>query len=225
MKFFSLILTLALASLNSFALAQTQPAKDIAVVLKSAGAVQVTRTQKGAAENAPRGTRLNSGNVVRTGAGAAAALIFTDDKSILKVRENSRVNIAGQREDNSIVKTIKLEVGALWAKVTRSETPFKIETPSGVAAVKGTQVYVILDGNGNMIIFCIEGAIELFNKLGKVLVTAGETGIIAEDQAPSKRPSAEGEVPTWGEEGEQGGKIEIELQDAQGQKKKLILEY
>jgi hypothetical protein len=223
MKFHSALLCFTLTALSCFA--QTQPAKDIAVVLKSAGQVQVTRSQKNAAENAPRGTRLNSGNVLRTGAGAAAALIFTDDKSILKVRENSKVNIAGQREASGIVKTIKMEFGALWAKVTRSETPFKIETPSGVAAVKGTQFYVILDGNGNMIIFCLEGAIELFNQLGKVLVTAGQTGIIAEDQAPVTRPSAEGEVPAWGNEGEQNGKIEIELQDAQGQKKKLILEY
>lgn len=223
MKFYSAVSALTLIALSAFA--QTPPAKDIAVVLKSAGQVQVMRSQKGGSESAPRGTRLNSGNVLRTGDGAAAALIFTDDKSILKVRENSRVNIAGQREDKGIVKTIKMEVGALWAKVTRSETPFKVETPSGVAAVKGTQFYVILDGNGNMIIFCIEGAIELFNKLGKVLVTAGQTGIIAEDQAPITRPSTDGEVPTWGNEGEQGGKIEIELQDAQGQKKKLILEY
>ena len=223
MKFYSAVSALTLIALSAFA--QTPPAKDIAVVLKSAGQVQVMRSLKSASENAPRGTRLNSGNVLRTGDGAAAALIFTDDKSILKVRENSRVNIAGQREDKGIVKTIKMEVGALWAKVTRSETPFKVETPSGVAAVKGTQFYVILDGNGNMIIFCIEGAIELFNKLGKVLVTAGQTGIIAEDQAPITRPSTDGEVPTWGNEGEQGGKIEIELQDAQGQKKKLILEY
>lgn len=218
---FTLLFSICITS----AFSQTPPAKDIAVVLKSAGQVQVMRSLKSASENAPRGTRLNSGNVLRTGDGAAAALIFTDDKSILKVRENSKVNIAGQREDRGIVKTIKMEVGALWAKVTRSEMPFKVETPSGVAAVKGTQFYVILDGNGNMIIFCIESAIELFNKLGKVLVTAGQTGIIAEDQAPITRPSAAGEVPTWGDEGEQGGKIEIELQDAQGQKKKLILEY
>mgnify|MGYP001615332590 CR=1 FL=1 len=225
MRFSYSTLAFAFAAFLTSAFAQTQPAKDIAVVLKSAGQVQVTRSSKGAAENAPRGTRLNSGNILRTSDGAAAALIFTDDKSILKVRENSKVNIAGLREANGIVKTIKMEFGALWAKVTRSETPFKIETPSGVAAVKGTQFYVILDGNGNMIIFCIEGAIELFNKLGKVLVTAGQTGVIAEDQAPVTRPSAPGEVPTWGNEGEQGGKIEIEMQDAQGQKKKLLLEY
>ena len=224
MKFYSALLSLTLIALSAFA--QTQPAKDIAVVLKSAGQVSRARdAQSSVMDKVTRGTRLNSGNVLRTSEGAAAALIFTDDKSILKVRENSKVNIAGRREANSIVKTIKLEVGALWAKVTRSETPFKIETPSGVAAVKGTQFYVILDGNGNMIIFCIEGAIELFNKLGKALVTAGQTGIIGEDQAPSTRPSAPGEVPTWGNEGEQGGKIEIEMQDANGQKKKLILEY
>lgn len=215
----------AFTALASTLFAQTQPAKDIAVVLKSAGQVQVTRSQKGAAESASRGTRLHSGNVLRTGSDAAAAVIFTDDKSILKVRENSKVNIAGKREEEGILKTIKMEFGQLWAKVTRSEATFKIETPSGVAAVKGTQFYCILDGKGNMIIFCLEGAVEIFNKLGRALVNAGQTGIIGENNPPVTRPSAPGEVPTWGNEDEQSGKIEIELQDANGQKKKLILEY
>ncbi|NUO80801.1 FecR domain-containing protein [candidate division KSB1 bacterium] len=225
MKCYRASLAFLLATFFSFASAQTQPAKDIAVVLKSTGQVRVTRAQNSAAENAARGTRLNSGNVVRTGDAAAAALIFTDDKSILKMRENSKVSIAGQREEDSIIKTIKMEFGQLWAKVTRSETPFKIETPSGVAAVKGTQFYCILDGKGNMIIFCLEGAVEIFNKLGKALVNAGQTGIIGENQPPVSRPSNAGEVPTWGDEDQQSGKIEIELQDKNGQKKKLILEY
>ncbi len=217
--------SLAFVALLSPAFAQTQSAKDIAVVLKSAGQVRVSRSQNSAAENAARGTRLNSGNVLRTGEDAAAALIFTDDKSILKMRENSKVSIAGQREEDGIIKTIKMEFGQLWAKVTRSETPFKIETPSGVAAVKGTQFYCILDGKGNLIIFCLEGAVEIFNKLGKALVSAGQTGIMEENKPPTSGPSDPNEVPTWGDEDNKSGNIEIELQDKNGQKKKLILEY
>lgn len=223
MKFFHF--AFAFTACVGSAFAQSQNAKDIAVVLKSSGQVRVTRAQSGATENAARGTRLHSGNVLRTGTDAAAAVIFTDDKSILKVRENSKVNIAGKREEEGILKTIKMEFGQLWAKVTRSENSFKIETPSGVAAVKGTQFYCILDGKGNMIIFCLEGAVEIFNKLGRALVNAGQTGIIGENNPPVTRPSAPGEVPTWGDEGERNEKIEIELQDANGQKKKLILEY
>jgi len=203
----------------------SQTAKDIAVVLKATGEVRVSRSTTQAPEKANRGTRLHSGNVVRTGDESSAAMVFTDDKSVLKVRSNSKVNIAGEREDASILKTIKLEFGQLWAKVTRSSTPFRIETPSGVAAVKGTVFYVLIDPKGGTIVFCLEGAVELANKLGKVLVNAGQTGVMNDKNPPSSRPSNPNEVPNWGDEQGEGGNIEIEFQDANGQKKKLKLEY
>ena len=202
-----------------------QAAKDVAVVLKAQGQVRVNRSQNGAVESARAGTRLHDGNLLRTGEESLAALVFTDDKSILKVRSNSKLAIAGQREDSGILKTIKMEFGQLWAKVTRSSSPFRIETPSGVAAVKGTVFYCLFDHAGNMIICCLEGAVELSNKMGKVLVKAGYTGICTENQEPTSRPSTPSEVPAWGSEGNESGKLEIELQDANGQKKKLLLQY
>ncbi len=202
-----------------------QSAKDIAVVLKSTGDVRVNRAAAQAAEKAGRGTRLHSGNVLRTGDGASAAMVFTDDKSVLKVRANSKVNIAGEREEASILKTIKLEFGQLWAKVTRSSTPFRVETPSGVAAVKGTIFYLLIDPKGGTIVFCLEGAVELANKLGKVLVNGGQTGVMNDKTPPTSGPSNPNEVPKWGDEQGEGGVFEIEFQDANGQKKKLKLEY
>ncbi len=203
----------------------SQAAKDIAVVLKANGDVRVNRAAAQAAEKAGRGTRLHSGNVVRTGEESSAAMVFTDDKSILKVRANSKVSIAGEREEGSILKTLKLEFGQLWAKITRSSTPFRIETPSGVAAVKGTVFYLLIDPKGGTIVFCLEGAVELANKLGKVLVNAGYTGMMNDKTPPVSRPSNPNEVPTWGDDQGEGGSFEIEFQDAQGQKKKLKLEY
>lgn len=215
-----------LASLFSCcALSFAQNAKDIAVVLKATGDVRVNRAAAQAPEKASRGTRLHSGNVLRTGEAASAAMVFTDDKSVLKVRANSKVNIVGQREDAGLLKTLKLEFGQLWAKVTRSSTPFRIETPSGVAAVKGTIFYCLIDPTGGTIVFCLEGAVELVNKLGKVLVNAGQTGLMNDQSPPVSRPSNPNEVPKWGEEQGEGGSFEIEFQDANGQKKRLKLEY
>jgi hypothetical protein len=215
-----------LASLLFYcSLSFAQPAKDIAVVLKATGDVRVNRVDAPAPEKANRGTRLNSGNVLRTGEESSAAMVFTDDKSVLKMRANSKVNIAGEREQASLLKTIKLEFGQLWAKVTRSSAPFRIETPSGVAAVKGTVFYCLIDPKGGTIVFCLEGAVELANKLGKILVNAGYTGFMNDKTPPASRPSNPNEVPSWGEEQGEGGSFEIEFQDAEGQKKRLKLEY
>lgn len=225
MKFSAVFGALAMLLADSLGLALAQPAAEVAVVLKAKGKVEVLRAQNRAAESARQGTRLHSGNQLRTGEESLAALVFTDDKSILKVRSNSKVAIKGAREDNSVVKSIALEFGQLWAKVTKSTTPFRIQTPSGVAAVKGTNFYCLMDENGKMIIICLEGAVELANALGKVLVNAGYTGTLLKNQAPAARPSRPEEIPTWGNDDSTGGSFEIEFEDASGQKKKLKVNY
>ncbi|MDZ7269916.1 MAG: FecR family protein [candidate division KSB1 bacterium] len=209
----------------SIGVAIAQSAAEVAVVLKARGKVDVQRAQSQPAESARQGMRLHSGNLLRTGEESLAALVFTDDKSILKVRSNSRVAIKGAREHNSVIKTIGLEFGQLWARVTKSTTPFRIQTPSGVAAVKGTIFYCMLDESGRMSVICLEGAVELANALGKVLVQAGYTGTALKNQAPAARPSLPEEIPSWGNDEGSGGSFEIEFEDASGQKKRLRVTY
>src|SRR3990172_983244 len=103
-------------------------AKDVALVLKTVGNVQLTKQSEKGWLNASRGNRLNSGQVVKTGENSLAALVFTDDKSLLKVRSNSNVTINGTREDEGIVKRIKLSFGEIWAKVTKQNTSMRVES-------------------------------------------------------------------------------------------------
>ncbi len=205
------------------------PEKDIALVLKTTGPVQIG-TEGGAWQNAARGARLNAGMQVRTGEQALAAIMFTDDKSLLKVRSNSKVAINGKREaaasgSQRIVKTIAMEIGELWAKVTKGSAPFRVETPSGVAAVKGTIFYTALTADGRMLIICLDGVVELINSLGSVLVNAGQTGVCAPNIMPEAHASTSDEMPNWANEGEGSGELEIEFQDQNGQKKKLKIRY
>jgi hypothetical protein len=202
--------------------------KDVAFILKAVGQVQVSPASNGFWQNAGRGARLNAGNQLRTGNESLAAIVFTDDKSLLKVRSNSKVVINGKREASTsgarrIAKTIAMETGELWAKVTKGSSPFRVETPSGVAAVKGTVFYGILDANGNFLIVCLDGIVELINQFGSILVNAGETGISSPDQAPESHPTSPDELPTWADD--EGGEMEIEFQDDNGQKKKLKIRY
>jgi hypothetical protein len=205
------------------------PDKDIALVLKTTGQVQVNGND-GAWQNAARGTRLNAGTQVRTGDQSLAAIVFTDDKSLLKVRSNSKVVINGKREaaasgGQRIIKTIAMEFGELWAKVTKGNAPFRVETPSGVAAVKGTIFYSILRDDGRLYIICFDGIVELINRFGSVLVQAGQTGTSALNEAPETHPSTPEEIPNWANDSEGSGEIEIEFQDHNGQKKKLKIRY
>jgi ferric-dicitrate binding protein FerR (iron transport regulator) len=216
-------ISLVIGALNTGAIAQT--AKDVAVMIKTAGKVEVNKSSNGDWQTASKGTRLDASNQVRTGDASLAALVFTDDKSLLKVRDNSTVVINGKREKNRLAKVITMEAGQLWAKVTKGQSNFRVETPSGVAAVKGTEFYGILDGSGNFLIYCTDGIVELFNQLGKILVEKGYTGFCNPTQPPTSNPTDLSALPNWGNEGAPGGEIEIEFQDESGNKKKLKIQY
>jgi ferric-dicitrate binding protein FerR (iron transport regulator) len=224
----NLWLQVCLAALASGAISTSvmaQTTKDVALMIKTVGKVQVNKSNDGDWQTAGKGTRLDGGNQVRTGDESLAALVFVDDKSLLKVRDNATVVINGKREKNRVAKTIVMEAGQLWAKVTKGGTDFRVETPSGVAAVKGTEFYGILDAAGNFFIFCTDGIVELFNQLGRVLVEKGFTGVCSPTEAPESNPTDLSQLPDWGSEGGQGGEIEIEFQDEDGNKKKLKIQY
>ncbi len=202
---------------------RAQSGKDIAVVLKTVGNVTVNRGENGTWESVKRGTRLHSGNVVRTGEKSLAALVFTDDKSLVKIRANSEVTIKGSREKKKVKKSLFMRLGELWAKVTKGN-PFQVETPSGVAAVKGTEFYVAMDQSGNMVVFCMEGIIELINRLGRLDLNAGERGQLLPDNRPTKRRMREDEKPKWAAEDEIN-ELQIEFENENGEKKILKIRF
>lgn len=211
------MLLICLLALSNNAFAQAD--KDIALVLKTIGKVFLNRAANSGWARAKKGTRLNSGNIVQTDKKALAAIIFTDDKSLLKVRSKSRITIKGKREQKSIKKTIVMRLGELWAKVTKGSF-YRVETPSGVAAVKGTQFYLLFDEGGRMILFCLDGLIDFFNQFGRIELKAGEVGEMNRDSAPTKRPFSLDELPNWANDGTQDI-LEIEFENEAGQKKKM----
>lgn len=201
-------------------------AKDIAIILKTKGTVKIKSTNPNNWKEARQGLRLTSGDVIKTGDDASTAVMFTDDKSLMKIRENSTVSIQGKRDRSSISKRIKFALGEMWVKVTDQKSSFLVETPSGVAAVKGTEFYTLIDQEGNMIVIGIEGIISLMNKLGEVLIRAGETGLASRLSAPSVRKSSGSEIPNWGNENQEtGNSLEFEFQDVDGNKKTIKINY
>lgn len=198
--------------------------KDVALVLKTLGKVELNKQGYSSWAAAKRGNRLNSGEVVRTGDKSLAAIVFTDDKSLLKVRSNSRITVTGQREeDNSIVKRIQLSFGQIWAKVTKQRSSMRVESPSGVATVKGTE-FNCLVADGNFIIYCREGLIELANQFGTLLLGADEMARLTQNSGPQR---IQGNPDQIFEQDEDGGQksLEIEYEDEAGNKKTLILEF
>ena len=160
-------------SLLSFQPLWSAPA-EVAFVLKVSGD---TKFKRGSADWAvlKKGSRLYDQDLIRTGANALVAIVFLDDKTMVKIRSDSEVKIETSKTAKGLHKRVIMEMGQIWSKVVPGRGGFQLETPSGVAAVKGTEFYGLIDENGETVIIGIEGIVEFFNELGSVLVKKGDT--------------------------------------------------
>lgn len=197
--------------------------KDVALVLKTKGAVGVKKQTQGKFVRARRGNRLDDGETVKTGKNSLAALVFTDDRSQLKVRSNSSVTIRGKRQKKGIIKRISLGFGQIWAKVTRQQTEMRVETPSGVATVKGT-TFNCLYQDDTFFVHCQEGLMEVFNQFGAMRVGANELAQLTQTTAPQKLQVDPNSIFDLSEDDERT-KMRIDFEDEQGNKKSLILDF
>ena len=139
------------------------------------------------------GDLLNDGDDAYTLEGTRAAIRFTDDQSLVRMNENTVLRIRAEGEDRgSLRRIIELEGGELWARITgRPGTETQVRTPSGVAAVRGTDFIVRYDQEtGEVTVITLEGLLEFFNEAGSVEVPAGQTGRAAsQNDAPEVRPT------------------------------------
>ena len=89
----------------------------MAVTTKVFGNVEIFK-KKGTSLKLKQGSILSIGDQIKTARGSFAAIIFIDDRSILKIKENSILTLNGQRKRGSISKEINLQGGSLRAQVT-----------------------------------------------------------------------------------------------------------
>ena len=86
--------------------------KDVAFLFKTNGKIQIQKANTRVWTNASRGSRLSSGDKIQTGDRSLAALLFTDDKSLMKVRARSNLTINGERKQKSISKRVFMAAGS-----------------------------------------------------------------------------------------------------------------
>jgi len=196
--------------------------KEIAFVLKVKGKAEVMPAKQDW-KPLRRGRRLNSGDKVRTGNESLVAVVFTDDRSMMKIRSESEVSFYGERKKRGIAKRISMNIGQMWAKVNPRGAGFRLETPSGVAAVKGTEFYGFIDEFGQTTIIGIEGLVELFNQLGSVLVGQGQTGILKKNAKPGVEKTKSFE--DWAKLDDSESQLEIEFENEEGVKKRMKIRF
>lgn len=199
--------------------------KNIAIVIKVKGTVEILKAESEKFDSLQKGVHLDSGDKIKTGEDGFVALIFTDDKSLLRVRQNTEIVVEGKREAMSISKRVNMEIGALWVNIKERKGEFKVATPTSVASVKGTEFWILADINGNTNVICLVGLLELYNKISDrtIEINAGYTGTSTYDGELSLKTTKAETIP--GDEDIEENELEIELEDEHGDKKNLIIKF
>ena len=203
-------------------------ADKIAVATKVKGVVEIIKVGKKEAIDLKAGSILDDGDKVRTGSSGFVAIIFIDDKSILKIKKNSEAVITGQKTTKNISKKINLDGGTIRASISKQNVDFVIQTPTSVASVKGTDFWLISDDSGDQVIG-MEGLVSLVNnETGQeVNVSSGMTGVSTPDGLVGLSETDIASIPEDPDDDseESPSQLKIYLEGPNGEQKTFIIDY
>ncbi len=231
-------LYLAISILGFALLLPAQAQESVGVISKSKG--QTYHKKFNADDYMPKaniGSKIMNHDWVKTGKNGYIALFFLDDKSQLKIRENSEMEVLGAVDQGRINKTITMEYGTVKAKVDKQLGEFRIATPTSVASVKGTEFWVISGPNGDQFIG-LSGTVQIQNR------SSGQTTTVTQDQTATSTSdgnidvtvTVDTDVPddpdvpeTTGENQNTGTgnlhELRIHVTDDNNQERTIVIEY
>lgn len=158
-------------------------ADKLAVTTKKQGQVDLTRAKTERKLELKKGALLYDQDHISTGKDGSALILFLDDKSQLKLKNDTEVTITGSRGSSGISKHIRMEQGVLKASIaTQRRGEFIITTPTSVASVKGTEFWIISIPDSGDVIVSNSGTIELVNTVTGEVITV-PAGVIVESTA------------------------------------------
>lgn len=189
-----IIIILAILLIGSVLFANT-----VAVLSSSKGKVELSRNNKKV--KFKNGELLNDLDVLKTGAESFATYKYIDASSTVKLFANSIATIKATKEGDKLSKTVNVRKGSVYTKITPGTGAFKVQTPTTVASVKGTDFLTTVAGDGTSTfnVFNGEVEIEIPGKDGTHSVGAGQTGTVAPDgsfdleNTPENTPPDEGD--------------------------------
>ena len=136
----------------------------IARLVKAEGRVLFKRLGMSTfSEQGRPGAPIKNGDEIKVGEKSFAAVIYLDDRSILKVRENTKFSFMDTRNS----RTVDLAHGTLLNDIKKEgrKKDFRIQTPVSVASVKGTEFAAIVSQSGVDQFICKEGLFEVLNMI------------------------------------------------------------
>tara|TARA_B100001996_G_scaffold346691_1_gene303787 strand:- start:3051 stop:3719 length:669 start_codon:yes stop_codon:yes gene_type:complete len=202
----------------------------VAVAIKIKGKVSLFSSQDKSKTSLKPGTPLNDKDKIMTDKDSFAAIMYLDDKSVVKMLSNSDLIIIGERSKKGISKSLDISYGKITANIAKQKgNEFRIATPTSVASVKGTELAITSDPSNGDSFTLLEGLIEVTNSI------TGESMEVSEGETAVSTPQGSldvGETTTDDMQGFEEAEIEIpaqelrfEVEDSDGNIKEIIIKY
>lgn len=127
--------------------------------------------------------QLGAGDFVRTGDLSAMALLFSD-RTQIRLSQNSMFQLRGA--DAKGTSILNLRQGRAWSQAKDKPGRLIMETPSAVAAIRGTDWEMEVDSEGRARLTVLHGEVEFYNEQGSVTVRNNEHALAEKGKAPVK---------------------------------------
>jgi hypothetical protein len=175
-----------------------------AMILKAVGEVSVMQAGGTTWTAAAPRTILKGGSRVQTGP-ESAALVVTSQGSVVKIDPGADLTfeVIDSLEDQSRTTRLRVAAGRVWSLVKRSaneKTKFTLETPTVVAAVRGT-AFSMVAARRRHYVSCADGFVEVKAEGRTVVLKTGtETEVAPEAPPAPPRPMSTAERSGWARE-------------------------
>ena len=129
--------------------------------------------------------KLAEGNFVRTGDASRMGVLLADQTQV-RLAANSMIQIkqVGDGRDRGTV--LNQSAGRSWTQSRNVPNRLTVETPSALAAIRGTDWELVVDEDGSSTLTVLSGEVLLSNDQGSVSIGAGEQGRAQKGVAPGQ---------------------------------------
>ena len=163
------------------------PVDGIVTFVKGDASIKLTGTQEW--KKLGLNDTITQGDRIRTGAVGAVEITFENDFSIF-LRPDTTLEITAARKKSAVYLLYKLflDIGKTISKIKQStgkETRFEIQTPSAVAAARGTEFRTGVDTDITTRLEVLAGKVNVQAAKKEVEVKAGEGTAVEKDKPPA----------------------------------------
>ena len=206
------------------------PSSKVAIAIKIKGDVSVLYKGLNSEQVLKPGSPLSYQDKIKTGKNGYIALMYLDDKTVVKILGNSDLTISGDRSGNKINKSLDIKYGKIAANVKPQKgKEFRISTPTSVASVKGTEFAIQSDPSSGDSFTLIEGLIQVTNSITgeSTQVQEGETAISTPDGTLNVAETTSDDLDGFEEASIEPPTQELrfEVEDENGNIKEILIKF